>query len=61
MHIVDYQDSSYLIKRAIPRHVFKSEIDADLLKQWVNCDTILHRDDMLYFCTKIPDAEIIEE
>ena len=59
--IINYNDACYVVQRIMPRTAFKSEIDADILKEWSYCDTILQRDDLVYFCNTISDVEFVEE
>jgi len=56
---IEYQNQLYIVDRIISTSKFKGELNADILKQWSNCDTILQRENQFYFCKLVPDAEII--
>lgn len=57
---ITYQDQLYIVDRLIKRDSIK-QMDAELLKRWSRCDVILQRENDLYFCKLVPDAEIISD
>lgn len=60
-NLLDVADKKYEIKRILKKSSLKSEFDVSLLKQLTHSDTILQKNDFLYCCVLIEDANIIEE
>jgi hypothetical protein len=56
--LIHYQDNLYLLKRKI-KESLNPKIDA--WKEALGADTVLKKDEYLYFLEKIQDAQIIEE
>jgi hypothetical protein len=57
--IVFWGGRTFHIKRTIK--TFDPQPHIEELKVLFNCDTILKKDGIFYFCSEIPDAEILEE
>lgn len=55
---IKFQDKLYLIKR-----VFKEELQPNIeaWKEYLNADTVLKKENLLYFLETVPDLEIITE
>lgn len=52
-------DRLFLVKRTIK--TFNPEKNSERLKILFDCDTLLKKDGIYFFCDEIKDAEIIEE
>ena len=35
--------------------------DMNGIKEWLNCDTVLRKNGLMYFCQSIEDAEIVSD
>jgi len=53
---IKVNDSLYQIKRAWPEERIK---DVELIKQWLNTDTVFRRDNVMYFCQIVEEAQIV--
>ena len=49
-------DNLYEIKRAWPEERIKN---VDMVKEWLNVDTVFRKDNVMYFCQLIEEAEIV--
>lgn len=56
-HIIQYNDSLYIVKRTIWEH-HQPIITA--WKEHLGTETVLRKDGKLWFCIQIQEAEIIE-
>jgi len=57
--IINMGDRMFLIKRIIK--TFNPEQHVEDLKVLFNCDTVLKKDGVFFFCDEIKQVEIIEE
>ena len=55
---IPWEDRIVEVKRVYAEERVKN---IELIKEWLGTDTILRKDNHLYFCTSIQDAEIISE
>lgn len=55
---ISWEDKLVEVKRVYAEERVK---DIELVKEWLDADTILRKDARLYFCTTIQDAEILSE
>lgn len=53
---IKVNDSLYQIKRAWPEERIKN---VDLIKEWLNTDTVFRRDNVMYFCQIVEEAQIV--
>lgn len=56
-YIIQYNNNLYVVKRTIWEH------HNPIIKTWkehLDAETVLRRDGKLWFCSRIPEAEIIE-
>ena len=51
-------DKAYQLVRVLKENSLKNP-DISVLKQLFHCDTLLRKQDLLYFCRLIEEAEII--
>ena len=56
--IIYTKDKAYQIIRVIRESRIKNP-DMEILKQYFNCDKLLRKQGMLYFCRLIEEVEII--
>ena len=56
--IIYANDNAYQIIRVIRESRLKNP-DMEILKQYFNCDKLLRKQGMLYFCRLIEEVEII--
>ena len=56
--IIYTKDKAYQIIRVIRESRLKNP-DMEILKQYFNCDKLLRKQGMLYFCRLIEEVEII--
>jgi hypothetical protein len=54
---IRWEDKIVEVKRSYPIDRVK---DVSLIKEWLGVDVVLRRDNIMYFCETIQDAEIIE-
>ena len=57
-YLVNYNDKSYIVVRTIKES--SNPIISDF-KEHLNCDTVLRKDGLYYFCRSITDVEVIDE
>lgn len=55
--ILEFGDRKFSLYRTIRE---TPKINADLLKQYWYCDTVLRKDNLLYFCNEIKEIEYEE-
>jgi hypothetical protein len=55
---ISWEDKLVEVKRVYAEERVK---DIELIKEWLDADTILRKEGRLYFCTTIQDAEILSE
>ena len=55
---IDYNQGLYILKRVIKE---SSRPILDDWKEYLNTDTVLKKDGLLYFLQKVDEAQIIEE
>ena len=60
-HYIDFNGKKLIIKRAFKLSSLKPNFDTNIMKQWTMSDILLKKDNMLYCCETIQDAEIISE
>ena len=60
-HYIDFNNKKLIIKRAFKLSSLKPNFDTNIMKQWTMSDILLKKDNMLYCCETIQDAEIISE
>jgi hypothetical protein len=53
---ISVNGSLYQIKRAWPEERIKN---VDMVKDWLRTDTVFRKDNIMYFCQLIEEAEII--
>lgn len=53
---IKVNDSLYQIKKAWPEERIKN---VDLIKEWLNADTVFRRDNVMYFCQIVEEAQIV--
>ena len=54
---IRWEDKIVEVKRSYPIDRVK---DVSLIKEWLGVDVVLRRDNIMYFCETIQEAEIIE-
>ena len=54
---IRWEDKIVEVKRSYPIDRVK---DVSLIKEWLGVDVVLRRDNIMYFCDTIQEAEIIE-
>lgn len=57
-YLVNYNDKSYIVVRTIKEN--SNPIISDF-KEHLNCDTVLKKDGVYYFCRTVTDVEVIDE
>lgn len=57
-NFVRLPDKLVEVKRHFPEESCK---DIEAIKEWLDADTLLRKDGQLYFCSEVPQAEIISE
>ena len=57
-NIVYNKDKAYQVIRILKENSLKNP-DMEILKEYFLCDTLLRKQDKLYFCRLIEEAEII--
>ena len=60
-HYIDFNNKKLIVKRAFKLESLKPNFDTNIMKQWTMSDILLKKDNMLYCCETIQDAEIISE
>ena len=60
MEYINYNNKLFVVKRIISEQSIKSNIDLSPLKILWQCDTILKRDHLFYFCDEIKELEYVE-
>lgn len=55
---VEMEDELFEIIKVLPS---SREVEMSMWKEYLNTDKVLRKDDKLYFCRKIEEANIIEE
>jgi hypothetical protein len=58
--LVNYNGNLYFLKRHFNELLIKPDRIQDL-RELLKCDIVLRKDNHLWFCELIPEAEIIEE
>jgi len=58
--LVNYNGNLYFLKRHFNELLVKPDKIQEL-RELLKCDIVLRKDDRLWFCELIPEAEIIEE
>ena len=51
----------FIVNRKIEENRIKPDASMDVMKEWTGSDIILRKEGILYCCTEIEDAQIIEE
>lgn len=55
--IIEFGDRKFLLYLTVRE---TPKIDADILKQYWNCDTVLKKDNLYYFCNEIKEIDYEE-
>ena len=55
---INWEGKIVEVKRAFPADRIK---DVSLIKEWLGVDVVLRRDNLMYFCETIQEAEIIPD
>ena len=58
---IDFNGKKLIINRSFKLESLKPNFDTNIMKQWTMSDILLKKDNMLYCCETIQDAEIISE
>jgi hypothetical protein len=53
---IKVNESLFYVKRTWPEERIKN---VDLIKEWLNTETVFKKDGIIYFCQQIEDLEII--
>lgn len=51
----------FIVNRKIEENRLKLDASMSVMKEWTRSDTILKKEGLLYCCTEIEDAQILEE
>lgn len=57
--VINFQDNLYIIKRTIREEFIKEEFVQEY-KDYINADSVLKREGVYYFVSKIEESQIIE-
>lgn len=57
--VINFQDTLYIIKRTIKEEFIKEEFVQEY-KDYINADSVLKREGVYYFVSKIEESQIIE-
>ena len=55
--IIEFGDRKFLLHRVIKEF---EKLDAELLKQYWHCDTVLKKENIYYFCNEIKTIDYAE-
>ena len=55
--IIEFGDRKFLLYRTIRN---EEKVDANLLKDYWHCDTVLKKDNLYYFCNEIKEIDYEE-
>ena len=55
--IIEFGDRKFLLYRTIREF---EKLDPNILKEYWQCDTVLKKEDMFYFCNEIKEIEYEE-
>lgn len=58
LNLLKFDDQLFQLIRTFPAY---ENFPVQEGKDYLNCDTVLKKDNLLYFCRKIEDAQVIEE
>ena len=56
--IIEFGDRKFLLYRTVR---VTEKMDANVIKEYWHCDTVLKKEGMLYFCNEIPEIEFDEQ
>lgn len=55
-NFIKVNDELFQVVKTYPEERVK---DFNLVKEWLNCDSVYKREGLLYFCIKIIDLEVV--
>ena len=58
---INFNDNLYLVKRTFKESELKPDFDTNVMKQWTRTDLLLKKNEILYCCELIQNAEIIQQ
>ena len=56
--VISFSDNLFQVIKTFPNN---EKFPIDEAKEYYNCDTVLKREERLYFCRKIEEAQIIDD
>ena len=58
---INFNNNLYIVRRKFKTTELKSNFDTNVMKQWTRTDLLLRKNEILYCCELVPNAEIIEQ